>query len=142
MTEKEEIFEKQLAFNGICDWYAHKFAKKHEYDFDYWVGDRTGEIAVFNEEFFVDLSTIRYDIDKEIDSEEFEKWWFYSLDLEELECPQKINYESWCKGAPLPYSREELEHIRILRNEVARMKENLEKFINDAKGKNRNERGV
>ena len=104
----------------VCNAYLQAFCEKHEYDYDdaYWVGDDPGTIACIAD-LFVGMDEIRYDIDENVPEEMFLKWYDYSLSVHEAEMNWRerhkfrefihINYRSFCKGAPLPYSEDQLK---------------------------------
>ena len=119
----------QDRFRSVCMDYIMRFCEKHDLNFEGWVGDRVGETAEIGD-MFLDFSDIRYDIDTEQKSGTIEKWWDYSYDLSMLECPKTINYRSWCAGAPLPYSQEQLNKIRQAHNDVITAKQVLEDLLN------------
>ena len=119
MNELKNQWEK------ICNAYLKAFCEKHDisiYD-SYWVGDRVGEVAEVGD-YFVDMSEMRYDIDNDLPEETFFKWYDYSNEIEYIESDlrlsehitslRKINFESYSKGAPLPYSESELAELRML----------------------------
>lgn len=119
-------------FKEVAEAYLKAFCEKHDYDYenDSWIGGRVGEVAVLGDDFY-DLNDIRYDIDNNIPAGEIEKWTAYFLRLEELECPKKINFQSWCKGAPLPYSEDMLNNIEDARERVKEAKKELESLLKD-----------
>lgn len=119
-------------FKEVAEAYLELFCEKHDYDYenDSWIGGRVGEVAVLGDDFY-DLNDIRYDIDNNIPAGEIEKWTAYFLRLEELECPKKINFQSWCKGAPLPYSEDMLNNIEDARERVKEAKKELESLLKD-----------
>lgn len=109
MTNLKETYEV------TCNTYAHDFAVKHEYSFDGWVADRIGEVAVMGD-YYVDFEDIRYDIDNNIDSKEYDKYYNYCVDILGLTVTTP-NYDSWCKGCPrIP--QEIIDKIRKQRNEL------------------------
>lgn len=118
--------ELQENYKIICNTYAHKFAVKHEYSFDGWVADRVGEVAVMGD-YYVDFEDIRYDIDNNIDSKEYDKYYNYCVDILGLTVTTP-NYDSWCKGCPrIP--QEVLDKIQGLRRELSTLiKETKEKY--------------
>lgn len=117
--------ELKKKWADVCDEYLRKFCEKHEFDFEtaYWVGDEPGTIAYVSD-LFVGMEDIRYDIDNNVPEDKFLKWYEYHLEVFELECEFryrniykdliKINYPSFCKGAPLPYTEEDLDSFRKL----------------------------
>lgn len=46
--------------------YIEKFVKKHGYEFTDWVADEVGGIAVFIEQYYLNFSDIKYDIDNKV----------------------------------------------------------------------------
>ena len=118
----------------VCNEYLLRFCKKHEYHFesDAWVGGDPGTIANVAD-YFVGMDNIRYDIDHDIPKEVFVSWYDYDLRLAELDCPRRINYPSWCKGAPLPYREDELRAIEEAQKRVRKAKEALEKLLTEEK---------
>lgn len=120
---------RQDRFRSVCMDYILRFCEKHDLNFEGWVGDRVGETAEIGD-MFLDFSDIRYDIDTEQRVGKIERWWDYSYDLAMLECPKTINFRSWCLGAPLPYTQEQLNKIRLAHNEVITAKQVLEDLLN------------
>lgn len=110
----------------ICNTYAHKFAVKHELPFDAWVADKVGEVATMGD-YSVDFREIKYDIDNDIDADEYDKYYNYCLEVGMLNLTAP-NYESWCKGCPrIP--QEVLDKIQGLRRELSTLiKETKEKY--------------
>ena len=110
------------SWRELCDAYLRAFCEKHEYDYDdaYWVGDDPGTIACVAD-IFVGMDEMRYDIDADVPEELFLKWYDYSLEVHEAEMNWRerhkvrefvhINYPSFCKGAPLPYSKKQLADL-------------------------------
>lgn len=110
--------ELKIKFNDIIAEYTKAFIDKHEfedYDEDMWVAGCVGEIIMIGD-MFVSFTDIKYDIDNDIDSDMFLKWYWKSLDCHEigLDFP---NYKNYCIGAPIP-SDEKIEHIKSLRKEL------------------------
>lgn len=102
-------------YNLICNMYAHKFAVKHELPFDAWVADKVGEVATMGD-YSVDFREIKYDIDNDIDADEYDKYYDYCLEVGMLNLTAP-NYESWCKGCPrIP--QEIVDKIRKQRYEL------------------------
>lgn len=105
----------QKCFNEVCNKYALQFAEKHEYSFDGWVADKVGEVATMGD-YSVDFREIKYDIDNDIDADEYVKYYDYCLEVTALN--QTVpNYESWCKGCPrIP--QEVLDKVQRFRHEL------------------------
>ena len=96
MKQKTDSLEEN--YNLICNMYAHVFATKHAYSFDAWVADKVGEVAMMGD-YYVDFCDIKYDIDNDIDADEYVKYYDYCLEVGMLNLTVP-NYESWCKGCP------------------------------------------
>lgn len=111
------------AWEGICNAYLKAFCHKHLLDLDeaFWGHNDPGTIACI-EGNFIEMDVIRYDIDHDVPPEMFWEWYDYDLEIGELEADYRyyndvkqfvhINYPSFCKGAPLPYSSEEIGEMK------------------------------
>lgn len=97
-------------YEDACNEYLIAFAQKHDFDSYYWIADRIGEIADFNEFYSVDMADIRTDIDMDAPEPEFIKWYEYCLDAIELHLTHP-NFRSWLHGCPHA-SAEEIERLR------------------------------
>ena len=75
--------------------YIKFFEKKHKVEFDYWVADRTGEIAVFGD-YFLNFGDIRLDLENDVSERIMFEWYDLSLNaaLIEKEFP---NYQTYLK---------------------------------------------
>ena len=124
--------ELKRQFKEVAEAYLKVFCEKHCYDYEEaaWLGQRVGEVAELGDDFY-NLNDIRYDIDNNIPSGEIEKWTDYVFRLEELNCPKSINFQSWCKGAPLPYSEDMLNNIEDARQRVEEAKRELELLLKE-----------
>lgn len=119
----------QDRFRSVCMDYIMRFCEKHDLNFEGWVADRVGETAEISD-MLLDFSDIRFDVDTEQVVGKIETWWDYSYGLAMLECPKTINYRSWCAGAPVPYSQEQLNKIHQAHNDVITAKQVLEDLLN------------
>ncbi len=79
-------------FKNIVNSYIVAFGEKHDIEFDYWVADRIGEIAVYGD-FFFNLDDIRFDIDNDV-KEDIIDWYNESIDKALAE-EDNINFRSW-----------------------------------------------
>lgn len=84
----------QKEYYRICNQYLLEFCKKHEYDFEFWVGDEPGTIAMIGD-YFVGFREMKYDIDHNIPEEAFIKWYDYALKQGMGDEPY-LSYEQWC----------------------------------------------
>jgi hypothetical protein len=114
-----------------CDAYLQQFCEKHGYYYERncWVAGDIGGIACIND-YFVDMATIRVDVDENVEENEFIEWYDYCLQANEygLTTP---NYSSWVKGCP--------RTSKAKFNEFASLKEELNRLIEEEKKKTVNE---
>jgi len=75
--------------------YVELFCKKHELDFDYWIADRTGEVACFGD-YYVNFEDIRFDLEKDVPKYKFFDWYDLTLELS-MKDKQTINYSNFIK---------------------------------------------
>lgn len=125
----KENLDRKAQYEKLCMEYVLRFCEKHDLNFEGWVCDRVGETAEIGD-MYLDFSDIRFDIDTEQEVGKIEKWWDYSYGLAMLECPKTINYRSWCKGAPVPYSQAQIDAIHHAYNDVVVAKQVLEDLLN------------
>lgn len=113
-------------YKTICNKYALQFAAKHDFSFDGWVADDVGEVASMGD-YCVDFRDIKYDIDNDVDTDEYVKYYDYCLEVYMLNLTAP-NYESWCKGCPrIP--QDVIDKIQGLRREYNKLiKETKEKY--------------
>lgn len=85
----------QKEYHKICNQYLLEFCKKHEWDFEFWVADEPGTIAIIGD-YFIGFREMRYDIDNNIKEDAFIKWYDYALGLG-MKDEFYLLYENWCK---------------------------------------------
>lgn len=121
--------EKELKqkFEEVCNAYLDAFVKRHDLVSADWVGPGVGANVCANDDVFLDFDDIRYDIDNAdvLRVNEIWDWVDYCRRLEYLECPKKINFPSWCKGAPKPYTLKMLDELERLHDAVLESKRRL-----------------
>lgn len=122
--------EKELKrqFEEVCKAYLNAFVKRHDLVSADWVDPGVCEIVCANDDVFLDFDDIRYDIDNaaSLSVNEIWDWLDYCRRLEYLECPKKINFPSWCKGAPKPYTLKMLDELEGLHQAVIDAKKKLD----------------
>lgn len=64
----------QSSFNKVAQAYVLLFEKKQGLKFDFWVAGHIGELACFNDWYYLKLDDIRYDIDTEQPKERITYW--------------------------------------------------------------------
>lgn len=126
--------EKELKqqFEEVRKAYLDAFVKRHDLVSADWVGPGVCEIVCANDDFFLDFDDIRYDVDNaaSLSVNEIWDWLDYCRRLEYLECPKKINFPSWCKGAPKPYTLKMLDELEGLHQAVIDAKKKLDEARN------------
>lgn len=126
--------EKELKqqFEEVCKAYLDAFVKRHDLVSADWVGTGVCEIVCANDDAFLDFDDIRYDVDNaaSLSVNEIWDWLDYCRRLEYLACPKKINFPSWCKGAPKPYTLKMLDELEGLHQAVIDAKKKLDEARN------------
>lgn len=103
-----------------CEDYLKLFCEKHGYYYekDAWVGSDVGGVASVGD-YFIDMATIRTDIDCNIPENEFIEWYDYSLRASNLGITAP-NYSSWVKGCPRT-SEEKFQEIEGMKRQLAQL---------------------
>ena len=131
---------KSERWNELCNEYLKEFCDKHEWQYepDMWVAGNIGTIVMIGD-MFVSMNNIRYDVDNNIPTDYFEKWYWKRIEISELTdgAENYMNYENYCKGAPDYWTEERVQKIRASKKRVEEAKNELLKAIEDTrKGKN------
>ena len=87
MTELQKKYEKSV------NAYIKEFEKRFEIDFDFWIADKVGEVAMFGDYSF-DFSDIKFMVDNEFPIKYLFDWFNFVLEFGK-NC--YINIESYCK---------------------------------------------
>ena len=79
----EIIFMKTLKqkYEQIANDYINEFSKKHEIDFDGWIGEDIGGVALFGDYFF-NFDDLRYAIDNGLSFDWFIDWYYFVLEYQ------------------------------------------------------------
>ena len=136
------------SFSNIANEYLRIFCEKHdlEYNPGDWVGSEDGIGTVVNPgggDLWIDFDTIRYDIDHAVPKEVFEQYSDYEDKLRNIELGYEIlykpnreegklvhiNYPSFCKGCPRPYTDAQLAKMQSDLDYQTKQKEEFLKFI-------------
>lgn len=138
-TPEHSIKTRQERWNDICNEYLKEFCDKHEwqYELDMWVAGNIGTIVMIGD-MFVSMNNIRYDIDNNVPTDYFDKWYWKSIEINELTdgAENYMNYENYCKEAPDYWTEERVQKIRASKKRVEEAKNELLKAIEDTrKGK-------
>lgn len=126
---------------GVSNEYLKAFCERIGISIEdaWWIGDDPGTIAQIGD-YFVGIHEMRYLVDNNISPDVFFKWYDYSLDIHTLQeeyheierftSLKDINFESFAKGAPLPYSEVE---IKTMGDSLKRLKAAREEFVKEFK---------
>ena len=83
----------KLQYEKACNEYVKIFCKKQDMEFELWICDTIGDIAMCND-FFFSLSDIAYDVNSNQPKGLIIDWYY-----ENIEAPNKsINYYSYTNG--------------------------------------------
>lgn len=86
-------------YEKIANEYLKLFVDKQGYEFMYWIADEVGSIACFVDEYFINFSDIKYDIDNDIEKGLIFKWHDDNVNYNMNRKDKKnINYHSYCRG--------------------------------------------
>ena len=115
-------------FEKAANDYLKAFCKKHEYDYDPldWVGGEAGTIVCVAD-YYVDMQTIRDDIDMDAQEKEFLAWYDYCIEVHQFDA-YPLNFRSWLRGCPRR-SQEEIEHLKGLQARIDELREQLEREV-------------
>ncbi len=97
-----EIIEQQTATSDrerldiAVSRYVMLFSRKHDIEFDSWVGNRVGTVALFDD-YFIDFDNIRYDLETEAPKAKFFEWYDFALERKATN-ETNVNYYSYLKG--------------------------------------------
>ncbi len=86
----------QQTYQSACLSYIKAFEKKQGYEFTDWIGSY--DIAIFIDQYFINLSDVRFDIDEDVPAGTIIEWYDATLEVGLLG-ETIINYRSWVKGA-------------------------------------------
>ena len=124
MTQLKQNYEK------ACNDYLKAFALKHDFDLSdcFWVANDVGTVCSIGD-YFVDMVTIRIDIDRDAPVDEWIEWYDYTLRLGMLDAPYP-NYDSWLRGCPIK-SEEEIQAMEAMREKIQGLKDELKKMCDE-----------
>jgi hypothetical protein len=127
MENKQELIDVRKQYCLACEKYVELFCIKHGYPYEPfpWASGDVGGIACIGD-YFVDMATIRVDIDENVREEEFIQWYDYCLEASEFGFTTP-NFRSWVNGCP----RVRQESL----NKIKGLKDELHKMIEDEKRK-------
>lgn len=60
--------------------YVLAFEKKYEIDFEFWVGDEVGTVALFAD-YYISFETIKFCVDNNVEWFKFVLWYSYIMDI-------------------------------------------------------------
>jgi len=90
---KNKIEKLKENYETICNKYITIFCEKQEMDFNGWIGDIIGGIAICND-FYFNFDDIVLDINFDQPKGDIIDWYFDNLEIQD----KYINYYSYIKG--------------------------------------------
>ena len=129
----------QERWKEICNEYLKLFCERHDYEVEYdgWIGlDPSGcGTVVYVGDMYIDMEDLRYDVDNDIQTDQFEKWYWKRLELAEYGVDHWMNYKSFCLGAPDEWTPERIQELKEAYDKVQEAKERLEQICREEYGK-------
>lgn len=127
------------AYEQAVNNYLMAFCHKHEFDYtdakNSWVGNDVGGIVCVAD-YYVNLDTIRTDIDRDAPVDEFVKWYDYTLRIGMIDINAPMpNYDSWLMGCPR-LSDEQISKWEELHRKTEESKEELLHSLAELSDKN------
>jgi len=81
-------------YEDVCNAYVNKFSKKHDLEFDGWVADHVGEIAIFATQYYFSVNDIIFDIENKLPKYLTLEWQDHVVELGMADKPS-INLRSY-----------------------------------------------
>jgi uncharacterized phage protein (TIGR01671 family) len=115
-------------YESACNAYLKVFCRKHDFEYepDAWVGDEVGGITCVGD-CYVDMATIRTDIDQSAPEDEFVRWYDYCQRAGMLGITTP-NFAAWLKGCPVR-TDEELKALEASKLEIKQLRQKLDAEI-------------
>lgn len=123
-------------FEKIANAYLEAFCKKHGLNYEEakcgWVANEVGDVVCVSE-YYINFDEIRLDIDKDVDKDEYYKYYDYCVEAAEYGCTVP-NYRSWLAGCPR-LSDKQLDEIRKAHKASEKARMELERLIEEEQEK-------
>jgi len=128
---KKKMNNLKQSYESACNAYLKAFCLKHDFDYepDCWVGKYVGTICQIAD-YFVDMTTIRTDIDMDAKEDEFIKWYDYSLRVGTLGCTGIPNFENWLRRCPIR-SEDEILAMEATRRKIEELEKELKTMCDE-----------
>lgn len=128
-TERERLVRN---YNSARNNYLKVFCDRHDYEYDPspWVGNSVGTIACVSD-LFVDMETIRVDVDSMCEEGEFIRWYDYCLRLGMVGDNRTPNFENWLRRCPVR-TEEEIAEMEKTRAVIVELEDYLKVLIKDS----------
>lgn len=137
MIKKENL---KKVWKDVCESYVMAFCKRHHFTYEpnMWVGIDENNIGTVTEvnDMFVSLDVIRYDVDTNQPEGNFMKWYYKDLELYELGVDKYMNYQSFCKGAPDPWTEDRIKSLREARKNLEKAQDEFDALLDEYTGGN------
>lgn len=106
-------------WEALTELLTKQFCDKYGFDYEqgFWVRDVIGEtFCVDDDYYYIDFKDIMTDL--KLDTEgKFKEWYNYDYHLSYLNIYPRISYPSWLKGAPLPFTQEQISQLYNIADE-------------------------
>jgi len=76
--------------------YVELFEKKHEIEFNFWIRNIHGSVAIYSDFYSIDFLDIRLDLEKDVPKDKFFDWYELTLELA-MKSKPIINYSTFLK---------------------------------------------
>lgn len=93
-TKKRNILKEYEVLKSEL---VKEFLLKHEYDLEYTSFEFMGHIVILNDDIYLSMSDIEYDIEKNIANNYFFDWYYYDL-YRQMDGYPHVNYKSYIMG--------------------------------------------
>ena len=80
-------------YNKTINEYITKFEELTELEFEYWIGNKIGEVAEFSGDYVFDFIEIKYAIDNNIDEDALMSYYHFNLEYHEA----RLEISAFCK---------------------------------------------
>ena len=99
MAKTVKLQELKKIYEFACNEYVQKFCNKHQFEFDGWVGDEIGGVALFCSQYSFNFSDILFDLNTKQPKHQILKWQNESVEVYmSNKINQYINYKSYSMG--------------------------------------------
>lgn len=110
MKDSKRIIKR---WEALTEHITREFCDKYNFDYDqgFWMGDAVGRTFCVDDDYhYIEFSDIIFDLKYDTKGE-YKEWYSYDYDLRDLGVYPRINHDSWLKGLPRPFTREQINEL-------------------------------